>query len=613
MKAMRRFSAHVRRRLGWKISLMYGALVVIPILIVGIVNIRFSAAESERLVIANVRQSIQQQLSGIDALYERMNDIAVEIMMRSDLKNAFKNYDGKITGNSLAQYNYIKEQLTTILVRQEGLRDVVLISPGYSDESADERQYILSTGNAFVSSRARIGDQPWFKMIQQNPDAPLFLYSSHYSFSSKNVGLGEESVITFVCSFTDISVNRKCGIIVLTLPERRLEKALTDFGDSTFKNRLVTDALGSVVLFDGEDQRIRETLISREPPTSGDTGKALKVWNAAIGGEDYLMVNGVSAKSGFRIQYALDRGEVFRDVSRISLINTAVVVVSLLLTLVLMALIFRSFLGPVKRLQSAMNLVQKGDLKARAEASSDDEIGRLTQDFNRMVDSIEAYNRGMIEQEEKKRSFELMALQAQINPHFLYNTLDSIRWMAMAQGSKTIEKMSYSLIQLLRKTISSGSPFATMEEELRSLENYVDILRLRYYNSFDYEATADPAVLSCQIPKLILQPLVENALLHGVYDCGHKGHIRVSAERSGDDLLVRVRDDGRGMDPGALKRGDRDAHKDSFSGIGIENVDERIKLYYGAAYGVSFESALGEFTEATVRIPRVAALAKEAD
>ena len=613
MNAFRRFSAYVQRRLGWKISLMYGALVVIPILIVGIVNIRFSAEESERLVIANVRQSIQQQLSGIDSLYEHMNDIAVEIMMRSDLKNAFKNYDGKITGSSLAQYNYIKEQLTAILVRQEGLSDVVLISPGYSDGGAEERQYILSTGNAWVTSRVRIGDQSWFKMIQQNPDTPLFLYSNHYSFSSKNVGLGEESVINFVCSFTDISVNRKCGIIMLTLPERFLEKALTDFGDSTFSNRLVTDALGSVVLFDGEDQRIREYLISRETPASGDTSKELKVWNAGIGGEEYLMVNGVSAKSGFRIQYALNRRDVFQDVSRISQINTAVVVVSLLLTLVLMAIIFRRFLGPVKRLQSAMNRVQGGDLKARAEVSSDDEIGRLTQDFNRMVDSIEAYNRGMIEQEEKKRSFELMALQAQINPHFLYNTLDSIRWMAMAQGSKTIEKMSYSLIQLLRKTISSGSPFATIEVELKSLENYVDILRLRYYNTFDYEAVAEPEALLCRIPKLILQPLVENALLHGIYDCGHRGHILVSASVSGDDLLVRVRDDGRGMDLGALKRKGGDSHKDSFSGIGIENVDERIKLYYGAAYGVTFESAPGEFTEATVRIPRAGLSAKEVD
>ena len=198
-------------------------------------------------------------------------------------------------------------------------------------------------------------------------------------------------------------------------------------------------------------------------------------------------------------------------------------------------------------------MCSKGDLKARAEALSDDEIGRLTQDFNQMVDSIEAYNRGMIEQEEKKRSYELMALQAQINPHFLYNTLDSIRWMAMAQGSKTIEKMSYSLIQLLRKTISSGSPFATIEEELKSLENYVDILRLRYYNTFDYEAVADPAALSCRIPKLILQPLVENALLHGIYDCGHRGHIRVNVVISEGDLMVRIRDDGCGMDPGALK------------------------------------------------------------
>ena len=140
-----------------------------------------------------MRQSIQQQLSGIDTLYERMNDIAVEIMMRSDLKNAFKKYDGKITGNSLAQYNYIKEQLTAILVRQEGHErrrpDLARI---FRRGARTERQYILSTGNAWVISRARIGDQPWFRMIQENPDTPLFLYSSHYSFSSKNVGLGEE-------------------------------------------------------------------------------------------------------------------------------------------------------------------------------------------------------------------------------------------------------------------------------------------------------------------------------------------------------------------------------------------------------------------------------------
>ena len=203
---------------------------------------------------------------------------------------------------------------------------------------------------------------------------------------------------------------------------------------------------------------------------------------------------------------------------------------------------------------------------------------------------------------------EVRLLQAQINPHFLYNTLDTIVWLAEAGKKEEVVSMVTYLSDFFRTTLSGGRDIITVADDKRHIESYLKIQKFRYQDVLDYEIRIQEEILDIQVPKLMLQPLVENALGHGIRNKRGKGKIEIIGERVGEDIIFKVIDDGRGMSRDELFRllQSMEDNKNTASengGFGIVNVNQRIRNYYGERYGVTFESVLGEGTTATVRIP----------
>ena len=214
----------------------------------------------------------------------------------------------------------------------------------------------------------------------------------------------------------------------------------------------------------------------------------------------------------------------------------------------------------------------------------------------------------LMEQSEKeqkaKRRYELKVLQSQINPHFLYNTLDSIIWMAEWGKNQEVVKMTSSLARLLRRSISNEQEVVTIEEEIDYTEAYLTIQKMRYQDKLEYEIEAEPDIRKEETVKLVLQPVVENAIYHGIKYKEGKGLIQIRGFREGGDIILQVEDDGRGMDQDTLEHIFEKHVRDTKSnGVGLQNVHERIRLYYGAAYGLSFESEPGKGTVVTIRLP----------
>ena len=208
------------------------------------------------------------------------------------------------------------------------------------------------------------------------------------------------------------------------------------------------------------------------------------------------------------------------------------------------------------------------------------------------------------------RATELKLLQAQINPHFLYNTLDTIIWLAEAGDSRQVVTMVSALSDFFRTTLSKGRDYITVREEEAHIRSYLQIQKFRYRDILEYEIRIPEELYQYQILKLTLQPLVENALYHGIKNKRGMGHIRVTGERRGDRLVFRVWDNGKGMEPEELERVRKlirgsQAGGDGPSGFGLFNVAQRIFLNYGAEYSLSMESVTGEWTEAVVEIPAV--------
>lgn len=269
--------------------------------------------------------------------------------------------------------------------------------------------------------------------------------------------------------------------------------------------------------------------------------------------------------------------------------------------------IVRGIAVPIRRLSEATKQAGSGDFAVRAQEGSDDELAVLNASFNRMVEKIGQLVEDIKTEQINLRQSELRVLQAQINPHFLYNTLDSIIWLAEAGEKEKVVQMVSALSDFFRTTLSRGRDYITVKEEEAHIRSYLQIQQFRYRDILEYEIDI-PQEMDCYpILKLTLQPLVENALYHGIKKKRGVGHIRIDGRQEGESCVFCVRDDGIGMEPEELKRvcGLIDGVQEGgdTSGFGLFNVNQRLQLNYGAGYGISIHSQYGEGTTVEVTIP----------
>ncbi|WP_018885849.1 sensor histidine kinase [Paenibacillus massiliensis] len=275
------------------------------------------------------------------------------------------------------------------------------------------------------------------------------------------------------------------------------------------------------------------------------------------------------------------------------------------LTFVLSFIVAGSASKRLRQLIRHVRKVKNGNFRIAPLPANQDEIGELTSNFNAMVENVsrlmdETYTLGR-----EVKNKELKALQAQINPHFLYNTLDLINVMAIESGNGEISKVVDRLALFYRLSLSNGRETVTLESELRHTESYVSIQNMRFNNAITLILKVPPELLGCEVPKIMLQPLIENAILHGILEQdSEKGEIQVSAIEEKGDLLVEVSDDGVGMEKEVLENVLTRAMSKGTGGFGIWNTHERIQLNYGPQYGLSFTSLLGKGTTVHIRIPK---------
>ena len=264
----------------------------------------------------------------------------------------------------------------------------------------------------------------------------------------------------------------------------------------------------------------------------------------------------------------------------------------------------RNITGPIRNLCMLTCKVAGGDFTAQTkDVESGDEIALLMDNFNDMTKEIGQLVEDMKRNHETLRLSETKLLQAQINPHFIYNTLNSIKMMAVMQGSRGIQNMTEALGSILRSSLSKAEEQITLREELALLEQYIYIQNIRYKGNIEYEVDVqDESLLDLQLQRFLLQPLIENAILHGIEAAPHHGGtIRLTAWREKREIYISVEDDGAGIPPEILQRLQR--HEQVTQGsIGVHNVDERLRMLYGEDCGLSFESEEHVRTYVTVHL-----------
>ena len=231
------------------------------------------------------------------------------------------------------------------------------------------------------------------------------------------------------------------------------------------------------------------------------------------------------------------------------------------------------------------------------------ELQNLSQNFDRMAGRITALMETQIEDQRSLHRAELELLQAQINPHFLYNTLDSISILAESHREEDVVNMVASLSTFFRNSLAHGADVITLRAELAQATSYLEIQQIRYSDILSYSIDVPEDMQDAMVPKLILQPLIENALYHGIKNRRGRGRIEITGEAAGGAMILRVRDNGAGMTAEQLALLQDGVYQENHSGLGLKNVQQRIRLYCGTPYGLSFESVPGEGTTVTVSLP----------
>lgn len=325
-------------------------------------------------------------------------------------------------------------------------------------------------------------------------------------------------------------------------------------------------------------------------------------------GKRYMGVVSEEPVTGLKIISVVSSETLTRSFNR-----TAAVIVAV--TLILFGLFYRfssyflkNIIEPIHNTVEGMKMVEEGNLLVHVESKGHAELRLMIHSFNRMTRKLKQLMQENEEQQQKKHEAEIRALQSQINPHFLVNSLNSIRFIAQMSKYESIARMAEALIKILSGSFRSNAGFYTLKEELEVLDSYIYLMKIRYSDGFEMEYMVEEACLSCLVPRLILQPVVENSIVHGFSGLmDEMGKIWLTVQEREGFLFIEIRDNGKGMSEEEIHRilsgrENKEDQNDHVS-IGITNVKTRLALNYGKGCGFEMESGEGKFTRTTIRIP----------
>ncbi len=375
---------------------------------------------------------------------------------------------------------------------------------------------------------------------------------------------------------------------------------------------------GQMLIVDNKNQILassNSSIIGKDISDIGfNEGKVPEGTNVLmLKGSKELVSSETIKKIGWKVINITPYKELTEEVQKASRMVVFIVLVLLVLFLVFSLTFFREIIMPINNLIKKMKNVEKGNFDEAIEIKRNDELYQLGESFNRMVRQVKYLIVERDMKERQRNQAEIEVLQSQINPHFLSNTLNSIRLMAMIAKIDSIKNMTDALIKLLQASFAKRGKFISINEELENLDSYLHIMKVRFGDKFDTFFEIDEEIKEYCVLRLILQPLVENSILHGISELDKKGAIIIRGYKKENRVFFEIEDNGVGMTPEKIQRllEDDGTNSRGFSSIGIKNVDRRIKLNHGNEFGLLIESKSGEYTKITIQLP--AMLKKEGE
>lgn len=321
-------------------------------------------------------------------------------------------------------------------------------------------------------------------------------------------------------------------------------------------------------------------------------------------GQDYLITYYIIEDLNYKVINLVPLKELLKENRVIQVFMLEVVGVSFLVCILVAILFSIKALSPLKKIRQQMEKIKNEDFDVQIIINGNDEITMLGRSFNKMSAKLKELINQVYLIQIKQKEAEFSALQSQINPHFLYNALDTIYWMGRMEKAFETSKLIEALAKMFRLSLNNGKEFTLLQDEVEHIRNYMLIQKKRFGDSLGFDIEIDEELLECQVVKLVLQPLVENAIIHGIDKNNGKGSIMVSIKKEDENLIYEIKDNGVGIDIEEINLLLENVG-DSNRGLGIKNVNDRLKLYFGEQYGITFLSEKGEGTTVIVKQPLV--------
>ena len=462
---------------------------------------------------------------------------------------------------------------------------------------ATKEDLYVSTGMSRIS-RDPFQNERWYREASENPEEIQLISVVTGRNIVTNRSYSIDDVFSLAKAVQDPETGEVLGVILLDIRHDIIQSSI---------NGVTIGEKGFVFVMDQEDNIVYTPVNGIVYRVNPKWVKAMEPMSVQIQGGSYQIRSELSPYTGWRTVGVFSMDEVMSSVNTIVYILFTCVIISLVLVVIVSFKFSRTLTNPIFKLKRLMKQAESGDLTVRFNFEHNDEIGELGQSFNHMIARIDQLIQMVYVEQENKRTAEMKSLQEQIKPHFLYNTLDTISWMARDYDAEDIVRLVDALTNMFRIGLSHRKDIITVKEEITHVSNYLYIQKIRYKDKLNYVIHVDESLYAIEVPKLILQPLVENAIYHGVKAKRGGGTITITGVPEGENLVFTVQDDGAGMLQEKVEELNRRMSErsvlDEKKSFGLFYIRERIQLCYGTGYGVHVESTLGEGTRVTITLP----------
>lgn len=571
--------------LRYQLILSYIPIFIISLLIINLVSYYLMAnalKKNSREFVNETAKIISRDITkNLNQYDEISSSIAFDENLSSLLSGEINDY------NYFIKSNKVKQKIYYFTQNSKDIKSIFIYPIN--------RSAVIRSNSNIIYNDMNYIDNEYFKSLASNAETKVWSTNAVAGYDPEG-----GNYLYFLRSIPNFGVSN--GLIQMQIREKSIFDIYKDSSFGKNSTIFIIDENGYIISHSNKEKistKIQASIIE-------NINQNLGSFTTEIDGKNYMIVYNAIASSKWTLIATIPMDYIQSNNQWLLNTNLIIIMISFIFVILISVWVSSKIASPLERVGKAMKRLEKGDFEVRLDYDSDNEIGKIYKRYNAMAAEIKNLMEVIRKEEKKKKEAYIKVLQAQIKPHFLYNTLFTIKCLASIKKQPQIEELLDSLIKLLMASISKGGEFVSVYEEIEYIKNFALIQKYRFEDKFKVIFNISSEIQNCIVPKLIIQPIVENAIVHGMDTEISFIEVKIEGRLEGEDIVFIIRDNGKGIDADKINmmlQASENKNKNGFNGMGIKNVNERIKLYFGDQYGLYYLSNIENGTEVIMRLP----------